>query len=260
MEFPWKLNEVQTLQETKTGSVYAAVSEEFGPVVVKHNSDPWDLEPEYEMLEYLDGCASCRVYGYDEKKGLLLEERILPGTPLALEPSLEKRIDGFCSVFHRIHPQVGWGKSYLDWLDGIVKYCQMYCAGTELEKKALRAFYICVDLFGKYPSSHLLHGDLHHDNILLRRDGSYAIIDPKGVTGPEILDTPRFLLNELSRGQEDETHIRRCIHLLSRALGFPEEDLGKAFYMETVLANLWHMEDGEPVRWEELTLAEKFLP
>ena len=44
-----------------------------------------------------------------------------------------------------------------------------------------------------------MHGDLHHDNILLRKDGSYAMIDPKGVAGPEILDLPRYIMNEIDR-------------------------------------------------------------
>ena len=46
---------------------------------------------------------------------------------------------------------------------------------------------------------------------------------------------------------------------MSGCFGYPEEDLAKIFYMETVLANLWHLEDGEPVYAEEMETAKMVL-
>ena len=70
--------------------------------------------------------------------------------------------------------------------------------------------------------------------------------------GPEILDLPRFLLNEADLG-DAPAHMERAIALVSQACGYPEKDLRQALFMEAVLANVWCVEDGMPVRdrWME---------
>ena len=57
---------------------------------------------------------------------------------------------------------------------------------THGEKQILKdeiqeAKQVCISLFTKYPERMLLHGDLHHDNILQTEDNRYLVIDPKGV-------------------------------------------------------------------------------
>lgn len=265
------LSAADPVRVTADRAVMFAESPEFGPVVLKLDLDRLQLDRECHMLQALEGKGACRVYAYEEAEeirgrnrrgryALMLQERILPGISLRAEKNPERRLAVFSKVFQSIHRQDCFGAEYRDWLDGIVKFCQMYQEGTGLEKQAKKAFSICVELEEKYRETCLLHGDLHHDNILLRNDGSYAVIDPKAVTGPAILDTPRFLLNELGMGEADEeTHIRRCIRMLSQLLGYPEEDLCKAFYMETVLANIWYLEDGLELKPKDLELAERFL-
>ena len=47
-----------------------------------------------------------------------------------------------------------------------------------------------------YPRRLLLHGDLHHENILKNGAGEYKVIDPKGVVGNSVFDLSRFILDE----------------------------------------------------------------
>lgn len=64
----------------------------------------------------------------------------------------------------------------------------------------------------------LLHGDFHHDNILLSNNGDYVIIDPKGVIGDPVFDIPRFILNEF--GDEITTELYKKINGI---IGFLEK-------------------------------------
>lgn len=163
--------------------------------------------------------------------------------------------------------------TYLDWLDYAVEFCEKLFLENEQttakaisdggnatditiwKKRAEEARAIGQELFEKYPDRVLLHGDLHHDNLLLGADGSYVFVDPKGVIGPEIFDLPRFILNEAeyedaeyvsgSRSGDGITkHIQTVIRHLSKRLGYPEEDIRKLYYMEAVLAHIWNIEDG----------------
>lgn len=248
----WGLTALQVIYQRERKAVWSAESERYGPVILK-----WDAEGglcrEYRMLSRLEGRRSCKVYEYDEAKGLLLEERIVPGTVLRAEPSLEKRVEALAEVFREIHQPEHSGESYLDWLDGVWGFCASGGVPGELCRMAEQARKVCRELFRRYPERLLLHGDLHHDNLLLRADGSYLMIDPKGIVGPGILDLPRFLLNEadFADGQE---HMRRAVRLVGEACGCPEEALWKGLFLEAVLANLWLLEDGLPMnaRWLDL--------
>lgn len=249
----WDLRELQTFYRQETRGVWTAESEQYGPVILKWDSTG-QLASEHRMLSRQRGHRSCKVFAYDGEQGLLLEERILPGTRLREEPSLEKRVEALASVFREIHQPEPEGETYLDWLERACAFCGTREVPGELDRMAARACGICGELFAAYPERVLLHGDLHQDNLLRRADGSYALIDPKGVVGPPILDLLRFLLNEADLAA-DGGHMDRALRLVSGACGFPEGDLRKGLFMEAVLANVWFVEDGMEMnrRWMELT-------
>ena len=253
----WGLNHCEEIYRHTTKAVFSAGSEQFGPVILKIDRNIGQLKSEHHMLAGLSGAYNCKVYAYEENAGLLLEERIIPGTVLRREASLEKRIRIFSGVFGGIHLPAEEGGTYLDWLEGICDYCMRNSVDREVSDLAVRARGICAEVFGKYPDRVLLHGDLHHDNLLSRDDGSYAMIDPKGVMGPAILDLPRFILNELDTEHTcpHREHIREVIRLLGGQTGYPQADIGKLFFMETVLENIWRLEDGDEMVREELEVA-----
>lgn len=256
----WELERLRLLSRHGTKEVYAGESRRYGSVILKRNTDLRELQREYRMLSRLDCAQSVRAYGFDGEVGLLLEERILPGTTLRKEISPEKRVRCLSGVFHAIHAPADGGTTYLDWLRGIVEYCECNPVPGELSRMAGEAYGICRELFRRYPERLLLHGDLHHDNLLKRADGSYAMIDPKGIAGPEILDLPRFLLNETDAPHEGglHEHMEKMIRLLAEEFGFPDEDLGNAFYMEAVLAGIWNLEDGGEVETDTINFAASF--
>ena len=264
----WSLTHVKPVYEHSTKAVYTATSAHFGPVILKIDLNHDQLASEYRMLSAMQGKHCCKVYDFDEEQGLLLEERLLPGNVLRELDHLEERIDAFCQVFAALHSAGNQAISapshhpaYLDWLSRIRTFSETHPIDESLRKMTAQAYDCCAYLFEKYPERVLLHGDLHHDNMLLRSDGSYAMIDPKGVIGPEILDLPRFLLNELFPNMPAEpiSHMAKAIRLISDKCGYPVEDVQKAFFMETVLANMWSVQDDDPAEWKELEVASQML-
>lgn len=257
----WSLSSITPIRQGPIASVYQAEAQVYGPVVLKTSQDSGQLHAEYEMLRRLQGRGCCRVYGFDAEQGLLLEARILPGTPLQAEPSLVKRIDALAQVFPQLHIPASDGETYLEWLQRAYAYCAQNQHAACIKEEAAMALSICRRIFEVYPDRVLLHGDLHHDNLLRQTDGSYAAIDPKGVIGPAILDLPRFVLNEAGAIHEGplRQHLERVLELLSQRFGYPLAHLRKAYYMEAVLANIWYLEDGEPICRSQLDLAAQLL-
>lgn len=277
----WNLTNVETIYENSEKAVYSADSSEYGAVILKLNQNIRQLKEEYDMLCVMNGSLPdkaqnkicCRIWEYDEAKGILLEERLLPGTVLREEESLEKRIHAFEQVFRNIHREAleDGRQTYLDWLEGICAFCAKQKEKPAFKEKkfgeynlaefAERARRICKYFFEKYPERMLLHGDLHHDNILLREDGSYAMIDPKGVIGPEILDLPRYIMNEIDTkyAGDAKEHMRSVVRKMSEVFGYPETEVAQAYFMEVVMGNIWCVEDGEEINAEEIEIAFSFV-
>lgn len=230
-----------------------AESEKYGKIVIKRNKNKNFLRSEYQALIDFAGERCCSVYEFNEKEGLLLEERILPGSTLRQERSFQKRMDEFAGLFLSIHP-VGTDRTYntyLQWIKNAVIFCEsdqnanrsvnfpsLFRAGKTMIR-------LTEALFKKHDSV-LLHGDLHHDNILKRSDGVYCMIDPKGVMGPAVFDVGRFLLNEIdcAIGHGKKEHITKAVQILGEKLSFSEKELFQVLYIEAWLACVWDLEDG----------------
>lgn len=263
----FRLTKIEIIKRNEDRAVLSGVSEEYGDVILKLDTDSVQADLEFAVLESFEGRGYCRVHRFEtfrdpagRRYSAYLEERILPGTPLREEPSPERRVEVFSNCFHSIHREGTYGAEYLQWLEDALRFVLQYYPATPMETMARKAHAICVDIYRRYPGCIQLHGDLHHDNILLRLDGSYAVIDPKVVTGPAILDTPRFLYNEIGMGTgEQEDHIRKMMELISKSLSYPVSDIGNLLYMETVLANIWFLEDGMELKPKDLELAVRFL-
>ena len=257
----WQLTDVSAVCSGPSRAVYQAESAEYGSVILKINRNRQEAERETAALSAGNGGGYCKLYASDLTLGLLLEEQIRPGIPLRREPDPARRAAGFYDVFQRIHANTSAdGETYLNWLERAETFCQRNFAGFALLEDVRHARHICASIFAVYPERVLLHGDLHHDNILLDARGAYQAIDPKGVVGPPILDIPRFLLNELEPADPAAlSHMENVLQLACRTSGFPLPQLRELLFMEAVLANVWCAEDGVPLCLSDLRIAAQLL-
>ncbi len=256
----WSLDDIEKIYEFNNKAVYSAKSIKWGNVIIKINENKDELASEYNMLKELDGEGSCRVFVYDSEYGILIEERIIPGTELRKEQRAESRISHFIEVFQSIHKEIDNENSfetYLDWLIRADRFCIENNIEEVLRENMHKALIIGQEMFNKYSERVLLHGDLHHDNILKNDNGDYFMIDPKGIIGPAIFDIPRYILNEIDFVSEDERkrHIRHIIDLISEKIKYPVSDIIKLFFMEVILANVWNVEDGIKPNMNQVLMA-----
>ena len=98
----------------------------------------------------------------------------------------------------------------------------------------------------------LLHGDLHHDNILKNGDG-WLVIDPNGFIGDPAFEPAAYLCNPIPELlQEDNANeiISNRIKLCSTELKIPEQRIADWLYAKAVLCWAWSLEDNlDPVYW-----------
>lgn len=260
----WGLGRLDLLPSFSANCVFTCESAEFGQAILKLGPPGRERETEGLALKEYNGRRLCRLYAVDVADGALLEERILPGTPLREETSLEKRLSVFSALvtgMHIIPADTGVYPSYLDWVTRIASYMRGREDNRRLCGHMQKAEVLCRTLWAAHPRRLLLHGDLHHDNILLEESGGYRIIDPKGVIGDPVFELPRFVLNEVGEVLTPGTYERMNTIIISLAelLQVPEIVLRQVFYIETAMAECWNVESSLTPSLEHVELAESLL-
>ncbi len=106
---------------------------------------------------------------------------------------------------------------------------ELYGGGTgPLPEELLsRAERIAVELLASAPHERVLHGDLHHDNIVSAQRAPWLAIDPKGVVGDPGFETGALMNNPYGRmetwtepARQFDRRPSRCGFLLGARLVF----------------------------------------
>ncbi|MBF2053522.1 MAG: phosphotransferase [Candidatus Sericytochromatia bacterium] len=126
----------------------------------------------------------------------------------------------------------------------------------------LRAQTQLQELLGSTPAV-LLHGDLHHGNILSQAEPTprFLAIDPKGLWGDAAYEVGSYLLNpdqRVRRCNQLPARLQHRINLFSEVLQIDAEILKGWGFIQAVLSACWTYEDHGKVDRFSLVLAEAF--
>jgi streptomycin 6-kinase len=213
------------------------------PIILKLGLDNEALAREAFALKCFAGCGAVKVLAKDED--LLLLERAVPGTSLkSYFPDREQEsIEIACNIMKKLHqaniPQDHNCHHIKDWLTALDKDWNI---PHEYLHKARK---LRDQLLKTAEPDVLLHGDLHHDNIL-QNGNDWLVIDPKGVIGEPAYEVAAFIRNpipELLNHVDAPTIIHNRITQFSELLGIPAKRILDWFFVESVLSWIWNIQD-----------------
>ncbi len=262
----WGLRLGEPLTPSSCSHAVAATRPDGSAVVLKASYPCDALRDEIAALRTFDGRGVARLVDSDQESGLLLLERLVPGTTLETVGEQEA-MAAFCSVVRQLHRPVPAGHRFpttQDWAAGLTRLRKHFGGGTGPFPSALvsTAASLFEDLHGSASSPVLLHGDLHHGNILAASRTAWLAIDPKGVRGEPAYEAGAFLRNPMSALLElpNAGHVlARRVDYLSDELEMPRDRLLGWATAQAVLAAWWSYEDHR-ARWEPgLRCAELLL-
>lgn len=260
----WDLGDFEQVDYYSVNCLFKCRSPKYGACILKIGNPCKETQTEYTMLHEYNGSLFCRVYEADIANGILLIELIIPGIQLRVEKDIERRINIFYDVFKGLHKKP-YDKSiyptYMGWVSRIAAYMREQKDYSALSAYMSNAEQICCSLCEKYNGEMLLHGDLHHDNILLGSDKCYHIIDPKGVVGDCVFDIPRFILNEFEDeiSQAFNGKYRFITKTLCEKLNIPETDIRKLVYVEMCMENSWNVESNTAPNMQHVDFAKEMM-
>ena len=234
------------------------------PAVLKL-SFPEDKEfrTEAEALRLFEGRGAARLLRLDLSQGAMLLERCEPGVPLGSVEDDAQATSIAADVMKRLWRTVPDDHSFplvSDWAQGLARLRRRFGGGTG--PLPARLVEEAEALFGELLASQsepvLLHGDLHHLNILSARRQPWLAIDPKGVVGEPAYDAgtlvrePPELLDAAYPGKV----VARRLDQLPEELGLDRARVGGWALAQAVLAAYWGLEDSGRVWEEALVIAE----
>mgnify|MGYP001595110063 CR=1 FL=1 len=97
------------------------------------------------------------------------------------------------------------------------------------------------------PTPRPLHGDLHHDNVICDTEGTWRVIDPKGLLGDPAFDLANAFRNPvgLERQAADPRRMQRRAEIFAAETGYPTHRLLAWAAVQAAVSIAW---DGAEAR------------
>lgn len=216
-------------------------------LVVKLGVPNPEFSSEIEALRAFDGQGAARLLDADPDAGMLLLERIDPGSLLADVSDDDRAMAIAAEVMIRLWREPPAEHSFRTvrrWTQGLSQ--PQAKAGLLPRELVERAKSVLDELSVQPVPSLLLHGDFHQFNVLNGGPRGWLAIDPKGAVGDPGYDLGPLLRNLLLQCDDPARRLERRVRRLSMELSMdPERVLSWAF-AGAVLSACWAIEDGEP--------------
>ncbi|MEA3441770.1 MAG: aminoglycoside phosphotransferase family protein [Chloroflexota bacterium] len=254
----WSIRAGEPLERLSYNFIAPAIRKDGVAVVLKIGYPNKDLTTEIEALLAFDGRSCVRLLDVDRGLGSLLLERLEPGKSLLIindDEAATRIAAGVMRDLWRPVPEEDVFPTVRKWARGMERLRSYYDGGTgplssRLVEKAEALF---SELIDSMETLVLLHGDLHHENILCSQKRQWLAIDPKGVLGEPAYETGVLLRNpfpQLLEQPDPGRVISRRVDILCEELGFERERVLGWGLAQAVLSAWWSIEDhGDGWQW-----------
>ena len=246
----WQLKNVVTVGGLSNNYVAYGYSDIYkSNIVLKISTFGKEFQNEKSALLYFNGHGVNRLLDYDNTYSILLLEKIGDGVTLSsLFPENENQaIRVATSVINQLHSTKKPPKE--DTYPTLSEYVTAFDIFThhEIHNELISfAQNLSSELLCQNRPNYLLHGDLHHFNIISSADGSWTSIDPHGVIGPIEYEIGAFIRNpvpDIFNQNNLQQLLTNRFNLFSELLGLDRKLLIQYSYMSTMLAIIWDIEN-----------------
>jgi streptomycin 6-kinase len=259
----WSLTVCSPFAGIEINFVAPVVRADGARCVLKISRHIRETRNEIAALRLWDGSGAARLLAAAAERGALLIEGLEPGTTLV--EVAESNDDQATSIAAGVLRQL-W-RPVTDEGEGL-RRLDDWCAAYDRNRAALvrgangfpaaifqRADALRRDLLASTATQSVLHGDMHHLNVLRAQRTDWLAIDPKGLVGDCAFDVCQFLRNP----HAVPTRVnRRRLDVLCAELGLDRQRTRDWCFVHAVLDACWDFEGGNP--WQRaVAYAEETL-
>ena len=244
----WRLTDCVPADNLSINLVCFARSELHGDVVLKIEGPHSERLTEIKALRLYNGRRACKCLEVDEEAAAVLLERIVPGHDLRTLPSKRAQLEIAAELIAELPIRIDETQDfphYGDWVRrAITKTHASYDPNARMTVLMAEMEELFREICPAGAPQVLLHGDLHHDNMLQHQSGEWKAIDPQGVIGPPFMETARFIENHAIEGDTGLSldTLDQAVAYLAQRLGEPKRFVGGATFVLHVLSTCWGYE------------------
>lgn len=213
------------------------------PIILKHGFNKIALKREAEALKSFSNHGG--VKPIIDEPHLIIMEKALPGSSLKNHYPDREEISTtiLCDLITKLHEAPIPGHHAFHQLSSLFKIIDDFeDLPTEILIKAKN---IRTEIFSKTERLVLLHGDLHHDNMIKQED-HFVAIDPKGFIGNPIYDVTAYILNpmpELLNNSSLKHLIQNRIEVIASKLNVSSNEVLHWTFLKAVKCWIWSKQD-----------------
>lgn len=223
------------------------------------------LLSEIDALRHYAGRGACRLLAADETLGAMLLERLHPGHTMVAfaEADDEAATRAVAQVMDRLWappPRDHRYRSVDDWAHSLAELRTHYGGTTGPFPAALvdRAESLFTELLASQAAPVVLHGDLHHLNILAAGPDEWRAIDPQGVVGEPAYEIGAFMRNPapgIGSWADLPRVLERRIAIFAETLGLDRQRIHGWAFAQAMLNAWWSVEVAPEIYAADLVVA-----
>lgn len=194
------------------------------------------------LLDWWDGKGAVRVLKSDDDA--ILMERIADNHSLrsiSMNGNDDESTRIICEVAHLLHSDRN--KPLPELVPLHIWFKDLFLSANKYGGFFLKAAEIARLVLESQTDFTVLHGDLHHDNILYSSERGWLAIDPKGLLGEKTFDYVNILCNPTKEMALSEGRLMKQINIISKNTGIDVNHLLKWTIAWSALSTVWFLND-----------------
>jgi len=260
----WRLKDVVWSPQVGTARV-AFCSSPNGSAVLKVSTEPNMVGFETQALRHFGAEICPTVFEVANELDSMLMERIDAVSDLSsLYPDPLREVDVWIALYRRVEAN----RSIPAGFTTLAKYAEVFrrvisnSNTEEVNRLMARGHDRQAILMGSTGEDRLLHGDMHHFNILRDTTDNWRLIDPHGVVGHPYYELGAFLRNPWGACYEEPGVRQRLsdrVEVLADRLGLSTSTVAEYGFFGAAFSIAWSLEDGSDDIDGQVVMAQSCL-
>lgn len=235
--YEFQLKNTKLVDGLGVNIVLFSTSEQYGEVVLKIIAPYPSSNTEIQLMQQYPPSYIPKCYYFNLRDRIMVQERLLPGYSLDNLNNKTKRVKIFSNIANSLLLKNDGEDNFLTYSELFKDTIKYAYDNKETFSDMMWMIEKANNIYNKIAAMNLpqyiLHGDLHHKNILKSKN-KWKAIDPHGMIGEKVFESSQFIRNELEIFDTSLDNFEELILLIEKYLGEDKQLIMQSLYVTII--------------------------